>query len=132
MVSRSILVALLLAIVATRAQGESRIIGVAVSADRDSKPSVSIWSAEKKEMRRSASVAEASEVLRKAEDWGSVISVGVVVRGRFRPAEYLPILKAIAENPMMELTFVDIELGDPDWLKENIRERLKSLVEPTP
>lgn len=105
------------------AHAESRTIGVRVTRDAESKVQVAITSDVEKEKKQDITVEQAAAVLRDAQGWGSSVWVGIVAHG-VPLQDYLPLLKAIADNVWLDLVFVDGQ--KPDFIADNIRKNIES------
>lgn len=101
---------------------ELRIIGVRVTRDADSKVQVAISSDVAKEQMKNITVEQAAIVLRDTKGAGSSVMVGIVAHG-IPLQEYLPLMKAISENIILELAFV--EGSKPTFINENIKKSIE-------
>jgi hypothetical protein len=103
---------------------EITTIGISVTQDNGKPCKVSIYSDFSANNRKNISIEEASEVLLKAPNAGSVVLVGIVANGV--PLNlYLPILDAISKNGALQISFVE---GDgPEFIRQNIHK----MIEPT-
>ncbi len=87
---------------------------------------VNIYSDEKTERKRDASVAEAGEVLRVARDYGSPVDVEILFHHQFiRPADLITLLEALKDNGRLKLA--QVQSADSDAGKAEL-ERFKRLA----
>jgi hypothetical protein len=100
---------------------ELRIIAVQVVNVEKAKPKVAIYSDVKAENKRDLSIDEAAKILKNAEGWQSSVIVGIQAHD-VPLAEYLPLLKAVAENSWLDLAFV--EGRKPNFLFDNLKKRM--------
>ena len=90
-----------------------------------SAPRVTIYSDEKTERRRDASIGEAAGILRVARDWGSIVYVEILYHQRFiRAADLIMLLDGMKDNP--GLNILRVEDADSDIGKKEL-ERFKDL-----
>ena len=120
---KTVLLFSLIFLCSVSAQAELRIIGVQVTRDAESKVHLSISSDVAKEQKKGVTIEQAVIILREAEGWGSSVMVGIVAH-RVPLKDYLPLLKAISENPILELAFV--EGAKPTFINENIKKSIES------
>jgi len=120
--NRTLVIGLLLAL-STRGYAELRILGVRVTKGGKSELRVSIYSDVKEEDKRDLKLDQAVAILSAAKGWGSSVLVGIEAHA-VRPAEYLPLVKDIADNIWLDLVF--IEARKPDFIVDNIKKRMES------
>ena len=104
------------------ANAELGTIGVRVTRDADSKVHVAISTDFPKAQRKDITVEQAAVVLRDSKGGGSSVLVGIVAHG-IPLQDYLPLLKAVSENPILELAFV--EGTRPTFVNDNIKKRIE-------
>lgn len=109
----------LMVLMAGCARAELTAIGIKVTRTANGKPVVSVF--EERKSHRDLTVSEAAALLQAEKGAGSVVLVGIVVEGAHL-SDYIRLLDAIAQNSMLELTF--IECDGPDTLNDNIRRRI--------
>ena len=119
-----ILIVLTLFVAQFHAHAELRIIGVQVTKAQNSEARVSIASDEAKEKKKDITVAEAVKILRDAKGWDSSVMVGIEAHA-IPLQDYLPLLRAISENPWLDLSFV--EGCKPDFINKNIKKSIKQV-----
>ncbi len=119
---KTFLILSLMVLWSTSVHAELRIIGVRVTRDADSKVQVAISSDVAKEQKKNISVEQAAIVLRDAKGAGSSVMVGIVAH-RIPLQDYLPLMKAISENMILELAFV--EGAKPTFINENIKKSIE-------
>jgi hypothetical protein len=119
---RTVLVVTLALLWTASCFGETRIIGVEVQKGTDAKTHVTISSDVKEENKANLTTEQAQAILKKAQGWGSTVYVGVQAHG-VSARDYLPLLQTIAENPWLELVFV--EGRNPDFITDNIKRRIE-------
>jgi hypothetical protein len=120
-VSKCLAIGFLLAC-SVQCYAESRILGVRVVKEANSKVRVSIYSDVKQEDQRNLTVEDAAALLRKVNGGESSVFVGIEAH-RVPLADYMPLVKAISENFWLDLTF--IEGRKPDFIFDNIKQSMK-------
>ena len=100
------------------AHAEIRVIGVRLTRDADSKVYASISSDVGKERKKDITVEQAAGILRSVRRSGSSILVGIVAHDVPLQA-YLPLLKEISDNQLLELVFV--ERQEFGFINKNIK-----------
>lgn len=122
MIMKTFLILGLMVLWSAAAHAELRAIGVRVTRDADSKVHVAISSDVANEQQKDVTVEQAAIVLRDAKGWRSSVMVGIVAHG-VPLQDYLPLLKAVAENGILELAF--IEGAKPSFINENIKKSIE-------
>ncbi len=120
--TRGLIAAACLLILAAESRAETRIIAVRVTRSEQAKPRVAISSDEKHENRRDLTIEAAAAILKAAEGWGSKVYVGIEAHD-VPLQDCLPLLKAVAENVWLDLAFV--EGSKPTYIHDNIRKRIE-------
>lgn len=103
------------------AHAEVRSIGVRVTRDADSKIYVAIASDVAKEQKSKITVEQAANILREVE-WDASVTVGIVAHG-IGLQDYFPLIKAISENMILSLAFV--EGATPPFTYESIKRKIE-------
>lgn len=119
---KTFLILSLIVLSSVSAHAELRTIGVLVTRDANSKVHVTISSDVTKEQKKDITVEQAANLLRDAQGWGSSVMVGLVAHG-VPLQEYLPLLKAVSENGILDLAFV--EGAKPTFIDDNIKKSIE-------
>ena len=93
------------------AHAELRTIALDVHQAKDKSVRVSVYSEVKEEKQNDISVAEATEILKKAKGWGSAVEVAIITDGVVDLSVYLPLLQAIADNGWLDLAILKQRRG---------------------
>ncbi len=111
----------LIVLLPAMAQAESRSIAVVVQKGDGKTIHVSIYSDIQEEQQQKISIAKAREILKNAKGWGSLVSVAFLVESGVSLDAYLPLLKAITDNPWLDIALLKHNRG----LGENILKHYK-------
>lgn len=93
------------------AQAELRTIALDVHQTKDKTVKVSMYSDVNEEKQEDVSVAEATEVLKRAKGWGSSVEVAIITDGKVDLSAYLPLLQTISDNIWLDLAILKQRRG---------------------
>ena len=92
------------------AHAEYRTIAVEIGRAKDKSIKVSIHSDVKSEKKTDISVADATEIMKKAKGWGSGVGVAIVTNG-VELNNYISLVTAIADNISLDLAVLKHKRG---------------------
>jgi hypothetical protein len=93
------------------AQAELRTIALDVHQAKDKIVKVSMYSDVKEEKQEDVSVAESTEILKRAKGWGSSVQVAIITDGNVDLSAYLPLFQAISDNIWLDLAILKQRRG---------------------
>lgn len=97
----------------TSAFAEARSIVVWLERPEQGLPKVTVYSDEKTESKKGVDLSEAALILRKAQGWGSGVSVFILSETPIEIKDYLVLLEGMKENGWLNLMAIEVSNGRP-------------------